>query len=335
MVFDNLSGLPNHLSDALCRLSTGGGFAVRELYSDSEEIRFNAMRPVILNGITDVVTRPDLLDRSLIITLEPIPENQRKTEEEIWTAFDQAAPAILGGLLDAVCAGLRNLNSVNLPRLPRMADFARFATAAEIGLGFQAGDFMKAYTDNRKDAISSSLDVDPLAQAIREMVDGEEWFEGTAAELLEHLETMSVITDRIKRSRTWPQSARGLRSALKRIRPLLAGTGIMIEFSKAKRHGHYPIRAFRLNGETTSPTSPTSPNTTQIFDSIDDTLGDIEGDVEIPTSPTSPNIPRNIPRDNLKEINQLENVNSAGGTLGMLHPPIIGQPSGGDLEEEF
>jgi len=335
MVFDNLSGLPNHLSDALCRLSTGGGFAVRELYSDSEEIRFNAMRPVILNGITDVVTRPDLLDRSLIITLEPIPENQRKTEEEIWTAFDQAAPAILGGLLDAVCAGLRNLNSVNLPRLPRMADFARFATAAETGLGFQAGDFMKAYTDNRKDAISSSLDVDPLAQAIREMVDGEEWFEGTAAELLEHLETMSVITDRIKRSRTWPQSARGLRSALKRIRPLLAGTGIMIEFSKAKRHGHYPIRAFRLNGETTSPTSPTSPNTTQIFDSIDDTLGDIEGDVEIPTSPTSPNIPRNIPRDNLKEINQLENVNSAGGTLGMLHPPIIGQPSGGDLEEEF
>jgi len=335
LCFDNLSGLPNHLSDALCRLSTGGGFAIRELYSDSEEIRFNALRPVILNGITDVVTRPDLMDRSLIITLEPIPEDKRKAEADLWQAFNQAAPAILGGLLDAVCAGLRNLNSVNLPRLPRMADFARFATAAETGLGFQAGDFMKAYADNRKDAISSSLEVDPLAQAIREMVDNEEWFEGTAAELLEHLETMPVATDRIKRSRTWPQSARSLRSALKRIKPLLAGIGIQIAFSKIKQHGHYPIRVSRFNGEITSPTSPTSPDSTQLLDSVKDTFGDVEGDVETPTSPTSPNIPRNIPHDKHNEINPLGQDGGTLGTLGTLHPPIIGQPSGGNLEEEF
>jgi hypothetical protein len=32
--FDNLSGLPSWLSDALCRLATGGSFAVRQLYTD-------------------------------------------------------------------------------------------------------------------------------------------------------------------------------------------------------------------------------------------------------------------------------------------------------------
>jgi hypothetical protein len=46
--FDNLSGIPQWLSDALCRLSTGGGSATRELHTDNEEILFDATRPIIL-----------------------------------------------------------------------------------------------------------------------------------------------------------------------------------------------------------------------------------------------------------------------------------------------
>jgi hypothetical protein len=36
LAFDNLSGLPHCLSDVLCRLATGGSFAVRQLYTDDE-----------------------------------------------------------------------------------------------------------------------------------------------------------------------------------------------------------------------------------------------------------------------------------------------------------
>ena len=43
--FDNLSRIPHWLSDALCRLATGGGFSTRELYTDSEEVLFDAQRP--------------------------------------------------------------------------------------------------------------------------------------------------------------------------------------------------------------------------------------------------------------------------------------------------
>ena len=49
LAFDNLSGLPAWISDTLCRLATGGGFAVRQLYSDQDEVLFDAMRQVILN----------------------------------------------------------------------------------------------------------------------------------------------------------------------------------------------------------------------------------------------------------------------------------------------
>ena len=42
--------LPSWISDTLCRLATGGSFAVRQLYTDQDEVLLDAVRPVILNG---------------------------------------------------------------------------------------------------------------------------------------------------------------------------------------------------------------------------------------------------------------------------------------------
>jgi hypothetical protein len=119
---ENVSGLPAWISDTLCRLATGGGFAVRQLYTDQDEVLFDAVRPVILNGIEDFVTRPDLADRAVFLTLEPIPEERRRPEGELWAAFEAERPRILGALLDAVVEGLKRLSETLLPKLPRMAD---------------------------------------------------------------------------------------------------------------------------------------------------------------------------------------------------------------------
>ena len=119
---------------ALCRLATGGGFAVRQLYTDQDEVLFDAARPVSLNGIEDIVERPDLADRAVFLTLEPIPEERRRPEAEIRAAFEAERPRILGALLDAVVEGLKNLPETRLPKLPRMADFALWATACETAI---------------------------------------------------------------------------------------------------------------------------------------------------------------------------------------------------------
>jgi hypothetical protein len=106
LAFDNLSGLPFWLSDAFCRLASGGSFAVRQLYTDDEEVLFQAARPILLNGIEDVISRPDLA----FLTLPPIGEAQRRPETEVWREFDIAPPSrILGALLDAAEHGLRTL----------------------------------------------------------------------------------------------------------------------------------------------------------------------------------------------------------------------------------
>lgn len=89
--FDNISTLPPWLSDALCRLSTGGGFSARELYTDAEEVLFDVTRPVILNGTTDVATRPDLLDRALVMMLPAIQEEGRTPEADLWRPQTQVA----------------------------------------------------------------------------------------------------------------------------------------------------------------------------------------------------------------------------------------------------
>jgi len=79
LAFDNLSGLPPWLSDALCRLTSGGGFSTRRLFTDQDEILFAAARFIILNGIEEVVTRPDLADRAILLMLVPIAERQRES----------------------------------------------------------------------------------------------------------------------------------------------------------------------------------------------------------------------------------------------------------------
>src|SRR5215510_5599706 len=149
LAFDNVSGLPIWLSDALCRLASGGSFAVRRLYSDDEEVLFEAARPILLNGIEEVISRPDLGDRAIFLTLAPIGEAQRRPEAELWREFEIARPRILGALLDAAAHGLRTLGRVHLDRLPRMADFAIWATACETAL-WPAGTFARAYGANRR-----------------------------------------------------------------------------------------------------------------------------------------------------------------------------------------
>jgi hypothetical protein len=213
LAFDNVSGLPAWISDTLCRLATGGGFAVRQLYTDQDEVLFDATRPTILNGIEDIVTRPDLADRGLFLTLQPIPEERRRPEAELWAAFEAERPRLLGVLLDAVVEGLKRLPETHLPRLPRMADFALWATACETAL-WPAGTFWAAYCGNRDEAVEGVIEADPIAAAVRALMAAQTEWTGTASDLLGALAEQAG--ERIAKAKTWPDSPRALAGRLRR-----------------------------------------------------------------------------------------------------------------------
>ncbi|MEE8176559.1 MAG: primase C-terminal domain-containing protein, partial [Acidobacteriota bacterium] len=256
--FDNLSHLPAWLSDALCRLSTGGGFATRELYTDAEEIIFEATRPVILNGIEELATRGDLLDRALILYLPQISNEKRKREADFWRDFEQARPQLLGAVLDAVSIGLRNLPAVSLKESPRMADFAAWATAAEPAFGVKGVSFAQAYKGNRESANDLVLDSSQVAQAVKSLVaDGS--FKGSATELLAALN--HKVGDDIRRERSWPKNGRGLSNRLRRLAPNLRQVGVCIKFDGTDGRGKEKKRVIELekSPDLPSPPSPSSP----------------------------------------------------------------------------
>jgi len=258
LTFDNVSGLPGWISDTLCRLATGGGFAVRQLYTDQDEVLFDAARPVVLNGIEEIVTRPDLADRAIFLTLELIPEERRRPEKELWAAFEKVRPQILGALLDAVSAGLRRLPETRLERLPRMADFALWATACETAI-WDEGTFWRAYAGNRDEAVDSVIEADPVGSAIRSLMDSRTEWTGTASNLLGALS--GEVGERIAKAKTWPATARALSGRLRRAATFLRKVGVDIEFNK---EGRARTRIIRISCGTDSagaaPSRPSAPS---------------------------------------------------------------------------
>ena len=226
--FDNISFIKANLSDSLCRISTGGSFAVRKLYTDQSESIITALRPIIINGIGDLISRSDLLDRSIIINLSPI--KKRISERAFWKDFDKAHPFILGALLNAAVTALKNLESVTEEfaaenaELPRMADFALWASAAEPSFGLSPGEFTDCYDRNIKAIHRTVLDLDLIAGLIVRFVEDRTEWTGLPAELLEALKLFA--DEALVRSRDFPKDPRALGGRLARIAPNLRARGI-------------------------------------------------------------------------------------------------------------
>ncbi len=230
MTIDNLSGLSVWMSDALCRLATGGGFATRTMYADDDETIFSATRPIVLNGIDDIAERPDLLDRAIVLNLPRITTDKRRTEEEFWCLFGtDAAPKILGALLDAVSGGIRLFPEVQLDRLLRMADFTRWGEAVGRGLGWGEGAFLDDFEQNQNIASVSALEACPVASAVRKLMESQPAWAGTATALLQLLRS-KFVDESIARSNEWPKKPNVLSNKLKRTAPALRNEGVNIEF---------------------------------------------------------------------------------------------------------
>jgi hypothetical protein len=170
-------------------------------------------------------------------------------EAELWREFEMARPRILGALLDAAAHGLRAFSGFDrrLEKLPRMADFTLWASACEIAL-WPAGTFARAYEANRRAAIESMIDADPLASCVREIMAQREAWIGTAAELLS-FGVGYPTGDRLSR-RSWPRNPRALAARLRRAQTPLRSVGIEIVFT---REGKAGTRIIKITNAGKSP----------------------------------------------------------------------------------
>jgi putative DNA primase/helicase len=245
VAYDNLSSIDDDLADQLCRLASGAGLETRKLYTVDEQSLIAVRRPIAFNGIPDVVSRGDLADRVISLITPPIADDSRRREEDLEQQFIETAPAILGGLLDGVVAGLngRAAAAAAMKKTPRLADFAAFAAAAASAFDWTAEEFLEAYEANRQTRVEHVVEADPVAEVIyRLMFPADDkaprltlnlacQWEGSATDLLEELD--KAVSDGRRRQKKWPKSASALSNRLRRIAPPLRRLGIEVDKYKS------------------------------------------------------------------------------------------------------
>jgi energy-coupling factor transporter ATP-binding protein EcfA2 len=223
VALDNLSHVPEWLSDALCRAVTGEGLVRRALYTNSDLAVTSFRRAIILTSIDTGALRGDLGERLVTVELERIDAERRLSEVEIADTLERILPGVFGGLLRTVALILfARADGIRANPRPRMADFADVLAALDHVTGWSSLD---AYRANLHRTMSDLATGDQLAEAIADVARRAGTWEGSAADLL------AVIADARpddKRA-AWPKTPKGLAGAVRRIAPSLRAIGVDVD----------------------------------------------------------------------------------------------------------
>lgn len=232
--FDNIDTISNQVSDLLCIAVTGGGHTKRKLYTDDEEQVMFFQRFIVLNGINVVATRPDLLDRCILLELERIPPNERKEEKVLREEFEKDKPIILGAIFETLSKAMSIYDQVELNNLGRMADFTRWGYAIAEVLGIGGDKFLEAYLNNQTNANIEALESHPVGFAMYNFMEDKTVWSGSPTKLLSELEIVAGFEKIDTTNSNWAKTPNVLSRRLNEIKSNLLDLGIEFERSKGK-----------------------------------------------------------------------------------------------------
>lgn len=252
LVFDNASSMRNDISDALCRLATGGAIAKRRLYTDDDLHVLVQCNPFIINGIGDFVHRPDLLERAILLSLDNIDSRNRRTEQQIRDELEVALPGFLGRLFDVVSVAFRDEAATAPPADIRMADAARWLSAAEPATGLPEGTLIKAIVSSQVDSLIDRIRENSLFLALEALTAGAPY------EALVGVLHDDLILRNERPDRSFPRTPAHLSNQLQRLRPAMAKAGLFIELRQKARDGR-SVKIWRAGQEGMAPKKPPKP----------------------------------------------------------------------------
>ncbi|MEV8308970.1 ATP-binding protein [Streptomyces flavidovirens] len=250
LCLDNISTIPPWLSDTLCKAVTGDGIVDRALYTDDDVVVLSFRRVLAMTTIDAGALAGDLAERLLMLDLQLISEDRRRTEEELDAAFASVRPSVLGALFDLLAAVIAVLPGVRLDSMPRMADFARVLAAIDqVQEWHTLDDYLAASATVAGDA----LEGDPFGAAVANLVDEVGTWRGTAAQLLEQLPLPGGI-----RPQGWPKDATRAGGRIKRLAPLLRSIGVAVDDTQRSqdRHRHKLLILTRTDPEDAPASAP-------------------------------------------------------------------------------
>ncbi|MCW7555689.1 hypothetical protein NX722_24285 [Endozoicomonas gorgoniicola] len=263
LTYENVSLLSDSQQDVICQISTGSAYAKRALYSDADETVLQARRPQVINGITPLATRQDLIDRCVSIELPKFEPVRRAQKSELDALFAKAQAKLLGALFQIMAAALKLLPDTKLKELPRMADFGLLGTAIGVAVNHPV-PFMQLFSANQKTLALSGIESSPVASALLELCKKREGglvFDGIYADLLKQLDVFRAGHE------GWPKSAKGFANLLKRQAPALALQGVSIESHGRSSQGSRVRVQYKTCNQSTQRTQHT-PYDSENVDSV-------------------------------------------------------------------
>lgn len=232
LCYDNLRGFKANMADMLCIAATGGTITSRQLYTDADQQAIRLHVPLVLNGIHSFIDTPDLAQRCLPIQLIALDKTKRKPEEELTRELEADLPAIMRGLFDLIASIFRHLPDVEITNPERMIDFVAWLAAMETADNVPAGIYQELYSHTLQQGQLDTLMDNPLAAAILELAEADDW-SGTPADLLSKLNMQASLGT--QRSREWPQNPIALSKRIAGLQAGLLSQSVRIELSRGKQ----------------------------------------------------------------------------------------------------
>nr|MDQ3969589.1 hypothetical protein [Thermoproteota archaeon] len=222
VVYDNVRIVPKWFSDEICKAVTGAGNSKRKLYTDDEDIAYNYKRLILVNGINNVLTEPDALDRSVMLDFTRISDEERREEAEVDAEFEAMKPGLLGYIFDILVKALSIKHTIKLQRKPRMADFAVWGEAIARAMGCKELEFLDDYYSvlerQNVDAVEATLVGPAIVNFVGTWQQGNKEWEGSPDALLNALRKVAEAFRIDTRDSMWPKKGNSL---VRKIKPLL------------------------------------------------------------------------------------------------------------------
>ncbi len=289
-LFDNISALPGWMSDILAQACTGGGFSKRQLYTDDDDIIYQVKRCIGLNGINLLISRPDLMDRAILLSLERIEPSKRIGESALWEKFEKERPHLLGGIFDVLSKAMGIYPNVKPSYLQRMADFTRWGVAIAEALGGLGEDFLRAYTGNIEAQNEEVVQGNTLALTVLTFMNNKTEWDGFIKDAFTNL---YEIAKPLKHDKTFPGDHKNLRKHLERIKPTLLEYGVKFIIGERSNQG-IPIH-FQQGSKSSTPSTLTTQTDDNLLkfkaesESVDDYVFSVDKKSSTPSStPTKP-----------------------------------------------
>ena len=243
--FDNTASMSAKFSDILCAAITGTKEAKRKLYSDCDQIILNLHNMVIINGIDIVPHRSDLADRSLLFELCDITEKMRRTDADIWSAFEEKKPQIIGAIFDVLVKAMNILPTLTFDGLARMADAYAEMTAIAVALGVSQSEFQRIFAQNKTKLQDAYNESNEFVETVVAYMKNHGRVDKPAAELYNDM--LKNCSGALK---AFPDSPSALSRKLNLEKDALAAAGYDFRRERKGDHNHLIITRIPQNQQT-------------------------------------------------------------------------------------